>query len=228
MSKAFILGYDPGGDDHHGMAILEISKTEKKWRVTGIKVTIVHCLDDTITWVKNNTFGHPILALGLDTFTEWNSGPKGWRTADIWLREKYPNYIKSIGAPNSLFGAMSVNGAAFLFVHQQRFQQDGTQITEAHPKVCYYALTNNLHAWETDQSTMKTWLLTELGLNYPVSILGVADHGFDAAISALAALRGLNQDWTMDLHALPQHPLVGNSVKFSGETHYWWPNAPNA
>ena len=60
----------------------------------------------------------------------------------------------------------------------------------------------------------------ELGFDLPYEALAEdADNGFDALMVCLAALRGLNGHWTLDLHqvgrATEVHPL--------GHTHYWWP-----
>jgi hypothetical protein len=131
--------------------------------------------------------------------------------------------VKSIAAPNALFGSMPLGGAVFLTMMISRFQQDGTQITEAHPKVLYYALTGRKHNW-VDKEFMASWLLRELGLEIPPTCFGPEDHSFDATLSLLSALRGLNGEWTLDLHTL-QNPKTGDRVAFAGPTHYWWPGS---
>lgn len=118
---------------------------------------------------------------------------------------------------------MAVNGAAFLVRLQTRFQGDRTMITEAHPKVCVYALTGRRYRWDEDSVRLRNWLLSELKVDGRDDIgFGKKDHCFDAAIGALAALRGLNGDWPLDLHDLPDVDYSGR-VRFCGRTHYWWP-----
>jgi hypothetical protein len=118
---------------------------------------------------------------------------------------------------------MAVNGAAFLTLLAHRFQFDETMITEAHPKVCFFALTGKKPAWRNIKSEMTAWLVKELGLDATPSICSnKKDHCFDAGVALLAALRGVNRDWTMDLHALHREGR-DRSVQFIGKTHYWWP-----
>jgi hypothetical protein len=119
---------------------------------------------------------------------------------------------------------MAVNGAAFLTLLASRFKSDSTMITEAHPKVCFFAMTGKRHAWADDKSEMAAWLIRELGVDAPVGAFGSEDHCFDAGVALLAALRGLNQDWSLDLHDLPNDEY-GGRVQFLGQTHYWWPVA---
>jgi hypothetical protein len=117
---------------------------------------------------------------------------------------------------------MSINGAAFLMLLRTRFQFDGTMVTEAHPKVCYHALTGRIPDWKANSDEMIGWLVSELGVASPTDLADAADHRFDAAMSALAALCGLNRNWTCDLHALPGADQA-REVLFCGKTHYWWP-----
>jgi hypothetical protein len=51
-------------------------------------------------------------AAGIDTLMFWETGASGWRAADGWLRQKYPRAIKSVVSPNSLYGAMAIQGMA--------------------------------------------------------------------------------------------------------------------
>ena len=86
------------------------------------------------------------------------------------------------------------------------------QVTEAHPKVCYYAETGRKHNWADEHARAQM-----LGQGT------AADHAFDAAIGSLAALRGLNGEWPHDLHAEP--PIDGRpeNVHPFGLTNFWWP-----
>jgi len=191
-----LLGYDPGGDHSHGLALCEVAQVGGRWSPQSIQVATVSIVREAVAWVESKAAGATILAVGVDTITEWNSGSAGWRPADLWLRSRYPAMVKSIAAPNALYGSMPVGGAAFLTMMAPRFHLDGTQVTEAHPKVVYHAMTGRKHTWETDREFMANWLLQELRLDLTPTVFGHLDHPFDAAVSLLPALSGLNGDWT--------------------------------
>lgn len=227
MTHAFLLGYDPGGEQAHGVALAEVVHSDGRWCVQGLHLLTASSVGEVVVWVEGQTQGGRLLAVGLDTLTEWNSGPGGWRPADFWLRRTYPAVRLSVTPPNALFGAMAINGAAFLHLLAPRFQQDGTQVTEAHPKVLHHALTGRKHAWAQDRGLMTAWLLEALGASPDSVDFGHDDHAFDAALSLLPALRGLNGDWTLDLHTL-HDPKTGAPVRFAGSTHYWWPTPPSS
>lgn len=223
MNRAYLVGYDPGGDNSHGLALCEVVEMDGRWSLQSLQVTTARTVHEAVAWVASMTAGARLLAVGLDTLTEWNSGSAGWRPADLWLRKSYPTVRLSVTPPNALYGSMAVNGASFLHLMAPRFQHDGTQITEAHPKVLYHAQTGRKHAWATDRDFMSTWLLQELSLSSTPDVFGHEDHTFDAALSLLPALRGLNGDWTLDLHSL-LNSKTGDPVRFAGPTHYWWPH----
>lgn len=224
MNTAFVIGYDPGGKNAHGVAVLEVRKDNARWNPIAdrLQVTATLSLREAVDWLDDRCRDGRIVAAGVDTLTEWNSGVGGWRPADSWLRKKYPDMSKSVVSPNSLYGSMAVNGAAFLTLLAPRFRSEVTMITEAHPKACFFAMTGKRHTWANDKSKMAAWLLKELGINAPASTFGSKDDCFDAGVALLAALRGLNQDWSLDLHDLPNDENSGR-VQFFGQTHYWWP-----
>lgn len=185
-------------------------------------------LGSAIAWITGECDRFPILAAGIDTLTEWNDGPSGWRPADRWLRDRYPAVSGSVIAPNSLFGAMLVSGAGFLVQLRPRFGRDRTLVTETHPKVCYYALRGQRHEWRS--RSMIRWLTAQLA---PATCRFQAAHDFDACMSVLAALRGFRGDWTLDLHRLPANERkalaeCGKAVRLVGAAHFWWPNDPKA
>ena len=57
--------------------------------------------------------------------------------------------------------------------------------------------------------------------------IGSNDDCFDAGVALLTAFRGLNRDWSLDLHAGASDEKDGR-VQFFGQTHYWWPPVANA
>jgi hypothetical protein len=175
-----------------------------------------------VTWVRKRCDHGKIVAVGVDTFTEWSSGFAGWRPADLWLRERYPAVQRSVLSPNAAYGAMAVNGAVFLKLLETRFRADGTMVTEAHPKVCFFALTGRKHSWSIEREAMVGWLSGEAGVAIAPEALDGDDDRFDACLAALAALRGLQGLWNLDLHAL-QDSEGTERVRFIGPTHFWWP-----
>ena len=219
---AFVVGYDPGGNDRHGLAVLHVKEQAGCWSVRAIETAVAECLADAVAWVERRCGGGRIVAAGADTLTEWSSGKGGWRAADLWLRREYHEVAGSVIAPAALRGSMVAGGAGFLLLLADRFRADGTVVTEAHPKVAYFALTRRRTAWKDDAAGMSGWLEQELAIALPGGFTDGEDHVFDAAMAALAALRGLNREWTHDLHALP-HGAPTARVQFCGATHYWWP-----
>lgn len=222
MSTASIAGYDPGGDGAHGVAVCALHREDDRWWAARLQVGSSHCVEEAAAWVQAHTPDAPLLAVGVDTLTEWNGGSAGWRPADRWLRRAYPAVRNSVAAPNSLFGSMPVGGMAFLTLLRPRLERDRGWITEAHPKVLHYALTGRKHAWADQREVMTAWLIHELSLDQTPTFFGTADHSFDAALSLLPALRALNGDWTQDLHTL-QDTACGARICPVGPTHYWWP-----
>lgn len=220
----WVAGYDPGGNGAHGVASICVSQKDGRWIGEALKFTLADCLRGAVAWLDDICAGGQIVAVGIDTLTEWSCDDGGWRPADRWLRKTYPQMKNSVVCPNSLYSSMTVNGAAFLTRFRERFERDGTMICEAHPKVCFFALTG--HRPEAPEGSASDagmqWLCNELGIGSPEQERAQGDHCFDAALAALAALRGLNGDWTLDLHALPW-PDESARIKPFGNTHFWWP-----
>lgn len=222
MTPTFVIGYDPGGNVAHGVAALRVRADGAHWQPLDLQTETAHTLKDVVAWLESSCRDGRIVAAGVDTLTEWNTGPCGWRPADRWLRDRYPKVKKRVVSPNSIYGSMALNGAAFLTMLTRRFHADSTLVTEAHPKVSYFALTGRTPSWRTDSVEMSAWLMGELGVEAPTSLAHGKDDPFDAGMSVLAALRGLNREWTLDLHAMPEDQQAGR-VLFCGKTHYWWP-----
>jgi hypothetical protein len=223
VTQAFVVGYDPGGNENHGVAALRVRREYDEWKPLNLQTATHGTLENVLGWVDGLCKGRRIVAAGVDTLTEWNAGRSGLRPADRWLRGRFTKVAGSVVPPNALYGSMVVNGAAFLTALSPRFQRDETVVTEAHPKVLYFATTGKRCAWDTDSTEMAVWLADQLGIEECPDLLGPADHRFDAGVSVLAALKGLNREWPLDLHALPSNDQ-GRLVRFCGRTHYWWPN----
>lgn len=204
-----IVGYDPGGNGCHGLAELRLETDS----------TARHCLrtmsttEDVIRFIED---GPAISALGVDTLSCWSTGRSGWRPADRWLREQYPEVQLSVAPGNSLYGSMGLSGMAVLLAVRQCHAQ--ALITETHPKVLYYHLTGQRYDYEKHSRTMNALLAEALG----VPIQPSNDHEWDAALSAYAALQALWRNWTHDLLGLPTENGE-RIISPCADTHYFWP-----
>lgn len=114
---------------------------------------------------------------------------------------------------------MPLNGALAILLLRER--HPALTVTETHPKVLYFALTQRTWDFESDQRTMNEWLSQCIGSTCSPR----TEHEWDAIISAYAAREWFTKRWAVDLHAeLPQADEV--LVAFHGPTHYAWPESP--
>ena len=207
--SGIIIGYDPGGNRSHGVAALTVED--------GVPVELTVCTvanaEAAINWFT--TGGHPFAA-GIDTLTALSTGPSGWRPADRWLREQYPQVVNSVISPNSLYGAMALNGMAAMVA--LRSEGRDVAISETHPKVLYYALTGIPYDFSGNSANMIASLSQWLGI--PVNVSN--EHEWDAALSCHAVLEGVRGNWICDLHALPTAPNK-RLLAPAGESQYYWP-----
>lgn len=204
-----ILGYDPGGDGTHGVAALEIQAGIPRAVKTGT-------LETAEAVIRFFTVQSDVLAIGLDTLTCWSTGNAGWRPADRWLRSQYPEVRNSVVSPNGLFGSMGLNGPAVLQEVRKSFPS--LVVTETHPKVLYWVMAQERYGYLQHQAKMEALLSREM----EILLKTESEHAWDAAISALAALRGYSGQWRNDLHCLPTEKSE-RLVWPCGETHYFWP-----
>ena len=212
-----VLGYDPGGNAKHGVALLEVRRS----RVVGCRTAILPTVHDVIEWFARElpVPGCCPLGIGIDTLTIWGTGRSGWRPADEWLRRQYRRVQRSVMSPNTLSGAMSLNGMAVLVALREQWPD--LRASETHPKVLYYGLTGNPHNWPRHRRAMCNWLDDQLGVAVDIE-RGARDHAWDAALSAWAAWRGFTGAWGFDLHALPQSatfPVLAPA----GPSFFYWP-----
>ena len=210
MYSGELVGYDPGGDDTHGIAVLRVSEGT----AVSMDTVTVSTADEVISRISSMP---ELLALGIDTLTCWSTGRCGWRPADRWLRSKYPIAVKSVVSPNGLYGSMGLNGMAVLIATRARHPV--ARITETHPKVLYCQLAGHKYNWadNSDEMTesLREWLSCPIQPNN--------DHEWDAALSAYAALEGLTGRWGTDLHQLPVGPGE-RLIRPADKTHYYWPS----
>lgn len=208
-----VVGYDPGGNGRHGLALLEVRDGQPR----ALRASTRGTVEDVVLAVE--ALPSP-LALGVDTLTCWGTGRSGWRPADRWLRGAYADVGGSTVAPNSLYGSMALGGGAVVMAARAR--TEGLYVTEAHPKVLCRALFGRPYAYGPDPRGMDAALADALG----VPVRTANDHEWDAAASALAAWRGLTGAWALDLHALPTGPDE-RLVRPYGPTAYAWPDGPS-
>jgi len=206
-----VIGYDPGGDGAHGLAVLRFQGS------TVIEVT-TRTLPTADAVLSEIGLTDNLAAIGIDSLTCWSTGRCGWRPADRWLRERFKDVSNSVTSPNSLYGSMCLNGMGVLIGARQKFRQ--LPVTETHPKVLYRHLAQTKYAYATAKPQMDAFLASTLGATISVA----NEHEWDAAISAFAALCGINGAWKRDLHLLPT--AAGEQlIKPCGETQYFWPDA---
>lgn len=204
-----IVGYDPGGNDKHGVAALIV----ENGRPVQLSFATVRNAQAAIDWF---TIGEIPLAAGIDTLTVLSTGNSGWRPADLWLRRQYPQVQNSVVNPNYLQGAMSLNGLAVMVSLRGVFE--GILISETHPKVLYYRLSGLQYNYRIKHVSMNEHLTQWIGL----TINTANDHEWDAALSCFAVLEGISKHWAIDLHQLPTEAGV-ELVQIGGPSHYYWP-----
>ena len=207
-----VVGYDPGGNCKHGLA----RATVRDGDIVCVTTETLPTVENVVALICN--IETPLLGLGIDTLTCWSTGCSGWRPADRWLRHRYPDVQNSIQSPNSIYGAMSVNGMAVLVAVREKFPD--IFVTETHPKVLYYALFKKCYRYKGPNTSVMDKCLSRL-LN-DVDVAPQNEHEWDAAISILPVVRRLHESWELDLHDLPTvsderlvHPCC--------TTNYVWP-----
>lgn len=208
-----LIGYDPGGNGHHGLAILAVEDG------TARSIHIETC--DTVEDVLRHL--EPIgdlLGAGIDTITCWSTGPSGWRPADRWMRQQYPFEVaRSVTAPNSLYGSMSLSGMSV--IHVLRQLEPALPVSETHPKVIHSVLWGHRYDYTRNARPMDHALSEVLEL----AIHTATDHEWDAAVAAYSMLCALRGDWPFDLHQI--EPRADERILSPcGPTLYAWPEGP--
>lgn len=205
------LGYDPGGGGAHGVAAID-----GRDAVCDTMLTAQSAID----WFCERCREREPSGFGVDTLTMWSSGPSGWRPADRALRAAYVDVANSVTAPNSLYGAMSINGAVVVRALCHRFKS--LRISETHPKVLYFALTGDVYDYDQHADQMVQNLIEWIALG---DVNVDSEHAWDALVSAFAVRQWDIDEWSNDLHQLPHNdgetliPVHGTGA------HYAWPTA---
>ena len=197
------LGFDPGGDKRFGVASIVGSK---------VSFGTVGSIKAAKDWAIEASNGIAPYAVGIDTILHWATGQGGFRQADKWLKEKYPNASRSVMAPNSLYGAMTIGGVG-LAIELKRLWPN-LILNETHPKVLFQALSEQPYPRENLLSAIE-WLTArtkfDLHKNRP------SEDEFDAILSAWATREAVNQRWNDLVVTDNQHIYPISNV------HYFWP-----
>lgn len=204
-----IVGYDPGGNNKHGLSILNI----KNGNVNNHSVTTYETVELVIHKILSL---QNVIAIGVDTLTCWSTGSSGWRPADRWLRQSYPTENASIVSGNSLYSSMSINGMSVLIILKSKYPD--IYITETHPKILYYHLTSNRYEYFSNKHSMDNFINNLFGTSVQIS----NEHEWDACISSFAAIQSFLGKWQNDLHSLPLSKME-RLIKPCGKTYYCWP-----
>lgn len=204
------LGYDPGGGGAHGVAMIADRQAI---------CDTVPTAQDAITWFDERCRDQAPSAVGIDTLTLWSTGPAGWRPADRALRAAYPGVAASVVPPNSLYGAMPINGVAVGLELRRIFPT--LRITETHPKILYFALTRSVYDFAEHREQMVQDLVGWVAVG-PCEV--GSEHAWDALVSAYAARQWDTGDWQYDLHRLKSHPGERLVLAHGSEACYAWPD----
>lgn len=204
-----IMGYDPGGNSHHGVSFL----TYRQGRVIASSINTYQTAEEVI---ESTSQFDELLGVGIDTLTCWSTGHSGWRPADRWLKQRYTSIKNSIASPNSLYGSMGLNGMAVLL--SLRKAQLKLPICETHPKVLYFELAKEKYDYSYNHQAMDEFLSNLLQTN----IVTENDHEWDSVVSVFAVAQGIEGNWTNDLHSL-QKVETERLIEPCGKTQYWWP-----
>ena len=69
MTSSYLLGYDPGGEHAHGLALCEVEQVDGRWCPRTLQVATASSVCEGLAWVEAQTQGARLLAVGLDTLT---------------------------------------------------------------------------------------------------------------------------------------------------------------
>lgn len=166
MSSHFV-GFDPGGKDKFGWAIVLAHDVELEMKDGGVCSNAEEAMKAVLEWLNKQNASLP-LGVGIDAPLYWIS--KGDRSADQHVRKlviEKRGTSSNVNSVNSLRGACLVQGVFAARIAHKNWPR--TQITEAHPKA--------LLRVDTDAS------------EWAKGLSGIAnvEHIRDAAIAAYAA-----------------------------------------
>ena len=200
------LGFDPGGNGNYGVALLAGPRAS---------TATVQNIEEAINWTTEACGNSIPIAAGIDTLLHWATGNGGLRSADYLLKKTYPTVSKSIIAPNSLYGAMTLGGMGLSI--QLRRKWPRVQLNETHPKVIFHALANRPYPRNGIVEAVE-WVRQQANCVFDAPVKN--DHELDAILSAWTTRRAISENW-QDLSKLPSKH--GNHIFPVDNVSYFWP-----
>jgi hypothetical protein len=215
MSK-FVLGYDPGGES--GVAFGEVAA-----RGISVICSTVDSVSSALHWFEVELNDQEPIAIGVDAFLFWSTVRSGWRPADIWLRERYPEIRQSILCTNSTSGSMAIQGMALALACRVPGRWPEAKLNEVHPKVLWHEVSGHMpypRIWPSPEAASACGWLENHGMAFR-SRRPSNEHEFDAALAVWITAKGIEA---------PLFDLVGflesgsDSLIFpAGKVAYFWP-----
>jgi hypothetical protein len=211
-----VLGYDPGGGKKDGKGQSGVGYLKK-----GVSFETAQCrsVAAAILWFRERCGGETPDAIGIDTFLHWSVVEKGWRPADLALRQAYPRCAKSVQPSNSTSGSMAVQGMALAIAMKNEWPS--IILNEVHPKVLFAELANEPYprtASEIDALARINFLKSR---GHTCSGNLKCEDEFDAALCCIATCEGVIDHWP---NLLDRNDL--ESLIFpTGRVCYLWPRA---
>ena len=209
----YIAGFDPGGNDGFGWALVE---NNASLPLNFVDAGVANHCDDAWLAITNQLNGNRIVGAGIDSPLYWGAET---RNVDLSLRGEI-GYLGSavphgtVQSPNSLRGACLVQG--ILVAKHVLNDFPDSQISECHPKVIIWQLG---HANATrHHNSVPINDFREFG---KIPKRPLLEHERDAVISTLSAWAMLNAPtgWS-DLRDLDQqvYSPLGERIR------YWMPD----
>lgn len=210
--KYAVLGYDPGGVEKNGAAIITVDKDI----VISAKVTTMNSVEKVLNWFTERVdHSIEVKAAGIDTLLSWSTGIQGLRPVDQYLREKYPKVRQSVIASNGLYGAMVVQGMSMAMQMREKWKQ--IILNETHPKVQYYAQAKEPYKYG---GGIIDWLRTKIDCaDFP---LISSEHEWDALYSAWVTLKAIQDKSIPDLLDITDSRASSLMLYPAGPVHYYW------
>jgi hypothetical protein len=202
MKNNIFLGFDPGGKDGFGAALLAGERVE---------TITISSVGEAVEWTASLCGDEAPLSAGIDSVLYWSDGPSGWRPVDKLLRSVYPAAAASVISPNGLYGSMAIGCMALALRLRER--RPSVILNETHPKLLVPALGGTRYA-DASPAAAIMWF----GAHAELDISAIAGgHELDALISAWATREGISKGWV---------DLVGDDLSLirpAGPVRYLWP-----
>ena len=204
------LGFDPGGGDGFGCALVTDENSSS---------ATTSSVDEAVDWIVAQLNGRTPDGVGIDTLLFWQTTRSGWRGADEYLRTRFPERRNSVLCSNGLYGSMAVQGATLAVRLRELWPK--VLLTETHPKVLWWYIGGGIpYPRQPSKSYAAVLLLTEA---LEAEINPANEHEFDALLSGWAADRACRGMWKLDLISIQARDQRSPNVALVDDVHYYWP-----